>query len=295
MTIPKSNRGGFLAAAIGLLLALMIHTGSVQAGMTKVLRCDGCSARSKEQRAQQALPMGTVHVFDGKRASVSSYRTFTEMVDDRPLTVLKETIKIKTDPKLASAWRSYVQSERSVNELGEFVLPDDFPVRSVAGVLTDPNYSTGVLQDWLAQMSLFERLMAQASNVLARLVTNVDIKVVDIQSIIAGTTFTIIFPDGSTMQFELNYYVDANTLKMHPNMQPVENSARTVDGRRVPGSRWAFAGRTFYGDRAAMLEWMELARRAGLVVRQGDGGGATRMVCDPPVDGHIYCRVVLGG
>ena len=295
MTIPESIRGGYLAAAIGLLLALMIHTGPVQAGMTKVLRCDGCSARSKEQRAQQALPMGTVHVFDGKRASVSSYRTFTEMVDDRPLTVLKETIKIKTDPKLASAWRSYVQSERSVSRLGEIELPDDFPVRSVAGVLVDPNYASGEVQEFLAQMSALGKLWAHGNNVIMRLLHTVELPLVDIQTLFAGLTLAIVFPDGSSMNFELTYYQDAITGKLISNLVPVERSARTADGRPVPRSAYAFSGRTLYGDQAAMLEWMELARRAGLVVRQGKGPGATRMVCDPPVDGHIYCRVVLSG
>ncbi|MEE4174077.1 MAG: hypothetical protein V2I57_07485 [Xanthomonadales bacterium] len=242
----------------------------------RAISCNGCSEWQKEQAASRTIQRGKVTVFDDVQASVSRYNVFTEMLDLRPRTTWTSVYRTSVDSGLKQAWSSYVQSVRGVEHPGVVHLPDEFPMRSVAGALQDPSFTTTAIENHLLTLSRFQQLNNSAASLVSRAL-QLDLGVIDLKDILDAITIEVEFPDGSTMDYTITFSMNQGTGLSRLEVSPYDN-AMGPDGLPAPTSALGFRNRTFEDRNGSLMEWISLARSFGIRVHQS-GSNGTIMEC----------------
>jgi hypothetical protein len=268
-----------------IILALLL-CGQGAAATDRAITCHGCSSAGMSRTAAQATDRGTVYVFNAASADVRKYSVFTEVVDTQPYTIWKQAMEKSVEPELDSAYREYVESVRDIAGNGVYRLPADFPVRSVAGALLDPAFSTTSIEDYLSELLFVQQAELHLSTIAARLV-RAGIKLLDVTAVIDKITLLIEFPDGTTQEYTLEYTINGVSLEPRAEVTPVGN-ARMANGQPAPTSRLGFDGHRFRDNGGSVREWAEWARMNGVSVRGGLSGSV--MVCEVEGD-EIRCTV----
>ncbi|MEM1410812.1 MAG: hypothetical protein AAGH19_00535 [Pseudomonadota bacterium] len=274
-----------------LLAATTLLLSQAVVAEVRGVNCNGCSTAKKEQAAIKAVRQGTVYVFDERRHSVTTYRVFTEVIDVRPYTSWTSAVKIRTDRKLETRYRHYLKSVAGLRDAGmggTIVLPPDFPVRSVAGVLVDPAYATTFLENHLLSLPEHDQAALTLTSLMFR-ATKLKLPMVDLQDIIASVTLNFEFPDGSSMDFSIEFTVNQLTGRARTELTP-EGNAMAEDGRPAPTSALGFRNREFRDNNGSLAEWIALARLFDISISDNSG---TKMTCW--VKGNeIFCTVSYG-
>jgi hypothetical protein len=274
-----------------LLAALAALAMDVNAAEIIGLNCDGCSERTRYDKAMRVIDDGTVYVFDAQRAQVHKYLVNTITFEGLPNGGFTNVEKVSVERQLSTAYRNMINSADSLLEEGRIVLPPDFPIRSVGGALLDPRYNTTLIEDYLQQMSLANQLENNLSTFLLRLL-RLKIPGLTGNLLIDDIILTFEFPDGSTLDFALKATV--NSLSGEARMEAeVHGNARLADGTPAPTSSLGFRNQSFNDDDGSLSEWIEYARSMGIPVYNGNwGGGRARMECK--VSGsRVVCRIIL--
>ena len=256
---------------------------------TRAVSCNGCSDRQMKQTAAKAANYGFVYVFNASARTVKKYRLATEVVDFRPYTTFTSAWKLPVETPLKNDWVEYLHAVENLVDpgfSGTIALPPDFPVRSVAGALIDPDSSTTAIEDFLLTLPEHHQL-ALTLNTLTSRALDLKLPLVDLRSVIRETTLTFEFPDGSTMDYSVDFTADQISLAARTELTP-EGNARTADGSAAPRSAVAFRGRRFEDNGGSLIEWVSLARSYGIRV----SGRGTSMECY--VDNlDIHCVVSI--
>lgn len=272
-----------------LLLTAALALCSLDAGATSTVRaivCDGCSKDTMAERAGEAVHEGTVYVFNHVGARVRKFEVAREILFVVPLTYTVEITPRRTDEALRAAFEDYVMDREDVEDQTVVELPGHFPIRSVAGALVDPAYSSTLIEDYLVQMDQFRRLEASTATLLTYLIRD-SIPFVDIGGMLKKITINVTFPDGSSQDYEIYFSTDAISGEARLELEPHGN-ARMPNGQPVPESPYSFAGKTFWDRNGSLREWIQWASMNGLAVSGGLLG--TKMRCS--ISGsEIRCTV----
>lgn len=268
-----------------IILALLLFAQGAAAS-DRAITCHGCSSAGMSRAASQATDRGTVYVFNAASANVRKYSVLTEVVDTQPYTIWKQAMEKPVEPALDSAYRGYVESVRDIAGNGVYRLPADFPVRSVAGALLDPVFSTTSIEDYLSELLFVQQAELHLSTIITRLVRT-GISLLDATAVIDKVTLLIEFPDGTTQEYALKYSINGVSLEAQAEVTPIGNP-RMANGRPAPTSRLAFDGHRFRDNGGSIREWAEWARMNGVSVSGGYSG--TVMVCEISGD-EIRCTV----
>lgn len=232
---------------------------------------------------------GTVYVFDDVRGEVARFGVGSETVDTVPPSVVRHTWWMSVPQDLRSAFSDYVDSREDLQDMGPLVLPTNFEVRSIAGVLLDPNHATTAIETWFSEQDEVEVFINQLTALMSKLVT-LQIPMTA-NALVDRVVLTIEFPDGSSMDFTMETSMNTRNSKLGVELVPSGN-ARTADGRAAPNHAISYRGRTFFDHDGSLLEWIALARDAGIpIVRAGGSGSGTIMRCVVQ-DNHVICRVI---
>lgn len=275
--------GGKALVALSALLASQLALAEYRAGA-----CNGCSSADMKRLATRLVSNGTASIFDAEGGRIETYRVFSQHIPGRTGRTWRNAVLIETDPVLKQAWYDLTDAVQSIGDGGVIVLPPDFPIRSVAGALYDPAFTTTGIENYLRTLpneSQLRLIMSQSLNVLQ----NLDLQVLDIKSIFASVTLTVVFPDGSRMDFKMEFSVNQLNMESRIELSPAGN-ARLKDGSPAPTSALAFRNRTFQDNGGSLVEWILFARSLGVKIVTGGGDDGTTMECK--VEGStITCRV----
>ena len=268
-----------ILAALALLFSQLLHADS------RGITCDGCSSWQMGQAARQATSNGIVYVFNAHSGHVNKYQVFSEVVDQTPRTSWTSAVKLTTEGTLKRAYEDYLEAVAGMGFNGTIVLPPDFPVRSVAGALVDPVFTSTAIENYLMTLTEQQQLELTLA-ALASKVLDLNLPLVDLRSIIQAVTLRVEFPDGSWQDYTVDYSMNQGELRARTELSPHGN-ATAADGLPAPTSALGFRNRRFHDRGGSLIEWIALARLHG--VRIGGGSGTT-MECW--IDGNeIYCVV----
>ncbi len=275
-----------------ILIALAIlPLATVSAGAianTRAVTCPGCSASQMSQAATNATDDGTVYVFNQTTKDVKKYTVLTEFVDTIPYTVLKEAYEVTVEPDIKNSFAAVV-GDQIQGEGSVIVLPPDFPVRSSAGSLLDPNFASGSIVNHLRSLSFWQLTEINVNALIAAAITK-NIPFADFSGVIKGIVITIRFPDGSTQDFEVTYQINALTNKATIDLGPT-GTATTPEGTPVPTNPIYFAGTSYSDTGGSIGEWIAWARLNGVQITGPGGGNPASMTCY--VEGSVvYCKVI---
>lgn len=269
---------------ITLAAMLLLFAAQALAG-AEIAVCDNCSASKMSRTATDTTNQGTVYVFDRERGTVRKYLVITEVLDLQPRTTWTEAVEQRAEKHLKRAFGDMIEARRSILDDGVIVLPPDFEVSSIAGVMLDPAYATTALESYLTQLNTLRQVQHMVNTLLGS-IFKLNIGLVSFKDLFKAVVFVVEFPDGSSMDFELSISINAQDDAGRIELEPHGN-AYTADGRAAPTTGSSFRGRTFHDHNGSLEEWILLARSLGLVVR---GSSGTSMTCR--VEGNvIVCRV----
>lgn len=266
-TIPK-----FLLA-IGFAMVL---SQEVQAD-TRGVSCSGCSEAQMNFAARSTTESGIVYVFNDRYRTVNKYQVFSETLGTWPGTSWTTAVKVATEWRLKRDWRSWLEAVEALTEPGTIPLPVDFPVRSVAGVILDPAHATTSIEDFLMNLSGHEQAILSLNTLVGRL-TRLKLPIVDLRDIVRTITLRFEFPDGSTMDFSVEFSLNQISLRARTELTP-EGNARLADGSAAPSSAIAFRNLEFEDNGGSLIEWIELARSYDVTIRNNGSGLPTTMQC----------------
>ncbi len=268
-----------------ILASLALLASPLLSADTRGVNCDGCSSWQMSQAARQATTNGIVYVFNGHSGRVDKYRVFSEMLDLYPPTSWTSAARLTTESQLKRAYADYLDAVAGLGFDGVVVLPGDFPVRSVAGALMDPDFASTAIENYLMTLTEQQQLELTLA-ALASKVLDLNLPIVDLRSIIKAVTLRVEFPDGSSQDYTVDYSMNQGELRSRTELTPHGN-AMAADGLPAPTSALGFRNRRFHDNGGSLIEWIALAWSFG--VRIGGSSGTT-MEC--VVDGHtIYCVV----
>jgi hypothetical protein len=187
---------------------------------------------------------------------------------------------------LQNAYGAYLDAGAEATEEGVVEVPGDFPIRSVAGALYAPVYTSSLLEDYFAELSFATTLELELTTILANLIRS-NVPFADLKSIVRAIKITVRFPDGSTQDYEIGFSVNAVTGNAEMELQ-VYGNPRLENGHPAPTSSLAFNGLTLADNNGSLAEWILWARHLGLIV---SGTKGTAMTCSIKGD-VIYCKMV---
>jgi hypothetical protein len=273
-----------LAAVLGVSLA----TGASAGNANRAVTCDGCSDQRMTQAAAGATDAGTVYVFNGRRGEVRKYDVFTEVIDHQPYTVWTQAVPVRVENTIRRGFEDFLEARAVIRAESELELPEDFPVRSVAGSLLDPARTTTYIEDWIDTLDTWSRYQLTFDNLVAQLAGR-NIPFVDVRKLLDNLLVTIVFPDGSRQDFYVDFSVNALSFEVGAELESRGN-ARLANGDPAPTSASSFIGEEFEDEGGSLNEWAEWARALGAVII-GSPGNGTKMSCT--ISGNnIHCRVV---
>lgn len=277
-----------------LILAVLCLAGPFAAAAHasgRAVSCDGCSAQQMAARATATIERGTVYVFDARRTRVRKYAVVTEVIDTQPWSVWKQAIEQAVEPAVSEAWEEWAAFREDLSgDGGRFELGGDFPIRSVAGALLDPGHASTAIEDYLAGLSNFRQLELSLGALLSQLIRS-NIPMADLQSLLKTLKITVVFPDGSTLDYALSFSIDVINGEARAELDATGN-ARLPNGQPAPTAGASFDGMRFDDRNGSLREWILLARQLGLVVSGPNDG--TSMTCTVSGD-TIHCRVTKNG
>lgn len=274
-----------------LVLAGLVGVSGAALATTRAVTCDGCSPQQMSEKAAQALDRGTVWVFDATMARVGKYAVFTEVVDTLPYSIWKQAIAQDPEPEIVDAWASWVTfRDTTQDESGPIQLPPGFPIRSVGGALLDPDFTSTHVEDFLRELNAFRQTELVLGTLISYLVRN-NVPWVDLKSLLRTIKVTIVFPDGSSLDYSIAFSLDAISGEAIAELEPAGN-ARMANGQPAPTGRGGFDGFSVRDDNGSLQEWILWAQHLGLVVSGASNG--TTMTCAWSGDA-IYCKVTKKG
>jgi hypothetical protein len=275
--------GGKALFALTALLASQVALAEHRAGA-----CNNCSSADMKRLAMRLVSNGTASIFDGPGSRIETYRVFTTTIEGRTGRTWRSAALIQTDPVLKRAWNDFIDSVDGLGHGGVIQLPPDFPVRSVAGALLDPSYATTAIENHIAGLP-GETQLQITMGTLGGVLTDVKTPFLDMESIIGSVHLTVEFPDGSTMDFTLEFSANQLSLRARTELNPAGN-ATLADGSPAPTSALGFRDRSFQDNGGSLVEWLLLARSYGVPIVGSGSGDGTTMECK--VEGStITCRV----
>lgn len=274
---------------IFLFAALAALSMNVMGSDVRAVTCHGCTNWQLSKAATKTVDSGVVYVFDAYSKRAHKFKVYTELFDGYPYGYFTQAVEVTAEWRVRNGWKLYVESVGELLEAGRIQLPGDFPVRSVAGALLDPAYSTTHIEDYLRQLSEYQQLAKNLSTLTLRLL-QAKIPLLDVQLLVDDIILTVEFPDGSTQDYVAQISVNSLNLDAHMEVEPYGN-ARLEDGSPAPTSSLGFSGRTFNDNGGSLFEWMQYARSLGISIGSGGSGGRTTMTCTVS-DSVIICYVV---
>jgi len=272
-----------------LAFGMVAASQPTEAGGTAVA-CHGCNSWAKENAARAATSRGKVFVFDAENVEVATYSVHTELLDLRRRHFYREARKVRPDKVLQARWEDYIEAREDVIEYGTINLPQDSEIRSVAGALADPEFASTTIEQYLAEYNHMARLLHTANNVLTRFF-QIDLGVIDLKEVVPYVTVKVEFPDGSTMDMEVNFSFNPGNSNLRLELRPAGNAIDS-QGRAVPTQALGLRGRTYRDNNGSLQEWMFYARQIGAQVGGARSGSGATMECR--VSGStVYCEVRL--
>ena len=119
--------------------------------------CDACSPNQMADLATRTIDQGTVYVFDADFARVGKYAVVREVLDVEPREVWVQANPLSVEQSIRKAWSAYLDESGALEDEAVIDLPVDFGIRSVAGALQSPGFSTTSIEDFLASWSTADR------------------------------------------------------------------------------------------------------------------------------------------
>lgn len=259
---------------------------------TRGVACHGCTADQMRSSAAAASSGGTVYVFNQPGERVGKYFVYFDVDENaRRYKVIKVAEESPVEPDLQDAWVDVSRAWQEADD-ATIVLPPEFPIRTVAGVLAGPNSSETAIEDHLAGASwagfrvrlltFFGTMFNHSIPVFSQLVGNLRI--------------TIEFADGTTIEAVVQ--IDTQLTSdggFEPSFEIVKfDDPRMADGEPVPDRAIQFVGLTFYGEVPELWDWIDWARDRGVTVTGLSGGALpncpTKMSCSI-ANSEIRCTV----
>lgn len=261
--------------------------GQAQASVFTTV-CNGCSESGMYQAASRATSSGTVYVFDAIDGDARKFRVSTEVISLRPYQAFTWGDELAIEGDVKNAFRDFADVQRGLGAEERIDLPADFPVRSVAGAMLDPNTTRMLIMDFLRQEQSYEQLSTQLTSLLAALLKR-NIPFFNLSDIVKLTKIIVEFADGSSLEYEISYSINALSGAVEIELKIIGN-ARLSDGSPAPVSGFGF--RNFHTTNVgqSVYEWVNWARQNGVLVTDFTGGRGTRMSCS--ISGSvIHCTV----
>ncbi len=266
-------------AIIFTLLAAAGLSSTVEAS-TRATSCDGCTYNQKKAAARNAIGSGIVYVFNAEATSVDKFRVYYDSLGDsvgRQSTKVVQRLDAETNIK--TKYRQYIHAFDDFAELNnEITLPSLFPVKSVAGVHLDESFATSALESHLMNMNGFAEANLGLSAVIGLLLQK-NIPVFDMGHIMKSVSITFIFPDGSRMDFNIAFSLNAGTGESRPELTPNGN-AYMADGQPFPSHAVNVRDLRFDNTGGALFEWSHWVQELGIrLVNRHTGGNQPYMIC----------------
>ncbi|KAA9133442.1 hypothetical protein F3N42_03575 [Marinihelvus fidelis] len=261
-----------------LCVLLAVITVPAAEASNRAINCDGCTYTTKANRAKQAVTEGYVYVFDALQIDVKKFRIYDQLLGDDPRgRTGKVAQRLDVEPKIRDPFHNFIESVNDI--LGErLVLPDTFDVRSVAGALYDPAYTTTLLESHMYQLESPQASVSWYSELLGNLLDR-GIPYVDVTGVTKEFTMTVEFPDGSYMDFEFTYEMNHVNNDLSIEIEPAGN-ARLANGDPAPTSDSSFREQRFDDDYGALFEWQRWANALDVEMRHRRAlGNYSYMVC----------------
>jgi hypothetical protein len=248
-----------------LLLALAsLWCGNVAAALNPISStvCNGCSDWAMLDAAARKASKGTVYVFNATNNKARKYSVQTEIISLKPYwaETWADEVAIETDVK--SAFNKLVTTQNGILQGGTIVLPPTFPIRSVAGAMLEPGSTATRVSDYLGTQPGYKELELSVSALLLSWVKR-NIPFVNLSDVVKITKIVVEFADGSTMEYEIYFSVNAVTGAANMEVKPAGN-ARLDNGTPAPTGALGFNGFSANNAGGALHEWLMWAAFNGV-------------------------------
>lgn len=239
--------------------------------------CDGCEPAEMASVATQVTASGEVFVFNASDREVRRYQvttSFEPIEGTSPETGAKfrretEATELEAPAGLATAYAELQASiEAFQASLADWALPDDFPIKTVAGAILDEGLFAGELSVVLQRGALGD--VDERTHALWQAWYRAELPVLLFRAVTySGRSVRVPFADGSSTLVTIDFAYDLMGENwLGPVLEHLPSAGRTASDGAPPSMKTSagWDGFEVTGSEAVLDEWVRAAMGAGVKI-----------------------------